>query len=248
VQVSTTSDNSAAVSSNPYTVVPSQQVSNVNATISGPSNAAGALTGYTVSFTTSSTGGLAGVDNSSIAVTFPAGTGLTPNANSTDTTTGQYVANGYGSTVGNTQHIVVFQDRGVNPGDSLSISFTAITNPPAGTYSVQVSTTSDNSASVSSNTYTVVPSQQVSNVSASISGPSNEAGATTSYTVSFTTSSTGGLAGVDNSNVAVTFPAGTGMPDGASMTDTTTGAYIGNGYGSVVGNTKHVVLFPGLLT
>jgi hypothetical protein len=51
------------------------QVSNVTAVISGPSNAAGALTEYTVSFTTSSTSGLVGDGNSNVAVTFPAGTG-----------------------------------------------------------------------------------------------------------------------------------------------------------------------------
>ncbi len=95
----------------------------------------------------------------------------------------------------------------MDPGTTLTYSFNAI-NPPAGTYTLGVSTSSDTTM-VSSPSFTTTAPQSVLNVTAptlSNAGEAGEAGEASNYAFSLTTSSTGGLIG--GSTVTVTFPNG----------------------------------------
>src|SRR5205085_2427285 len=124
VSVSTSSD-PTAVASNSYPVVAANPVSAVSAAITGPTAAAGARTGYTVSFTASSTGGMSAATGGNITFAFPAGTGLNnATASVTDTTTGKQVVSwgccGTGST---TATLGLSSGAVVNAGDSLTATF-----------------------------------------------------------------------------------------------------------------------------
>ena len=59
-----------------YTVTATRSVSGVGVTITPPTSAAGGLTTYAVSFTTSSTGALDGYSGSTVTIALPANTGL----------------------------------------------------------------------------------------------------------------------------------------------------------------------------
>ena len=73
--MSTSSDVTPATSS-AYTVTAAQSVSGVGVTITPPTSAAGGLTTYAVTFTTSSTGALDGNAGSTVTIALPANTGL----------------------------------------------------------------------------------------------------------------------------------------------------------------------------
>lgn len=89
----------------------------------------------------------------------------------------------------------------VNPGDHLTAVFNgAVTPPAAGSYQVQVSTSSD-PATVASNSYTVVANHPVSNVTVQVSDPNP--GASTTYTIGFAASATGGMSAAVSSYVTI---------------------------------------------
>jgi hypothetical protein len=112
-------------------------------------------------------------------------------------------------------------------GDQVSIEIDGVTNPtPAGTYTLTVSTTSDPNT-VTSPGYNVVANNQVTGVTAALSNSSP--GALATYTVGFTTSSTGALSATANSQITIAFAAGTGFTGltNRTVTDTTTGVVVG---------------------
>ena len=214
LSVSTSSD-TTAVTSPSYTVTAAKAVTSPTVSITPPSKAAGATTVYTVGFTTSSTGALSGTAGSVINLTFPLATG---------------VANLNGNTgvfVGTSQVGSCFDNSTTSPpttavqctifgGDSVAASTAAtvivagVVNPSAASYTLSVSTSSDTTA-VTSPSYTVTAAKAVTSPTVSISPPSSAAGATTVYTLGFTTSSTGALSGTAGSVINVTFPAATGV-------------------------------------
>ena len=69
-----TSSDTTPTSSQSYTVAPANTLSNISVNNTSPSNGAGARTQYVISFATTATGGLSSTAQSTIDVTFPAGT------------------------------------------------------------------------------------------------------------------------------------------------------------------------------
>src|ERR1700733_14978152 len=225
VAVSTSSDNTNAVDSTPkLTVSTVQSVATPSVTVS-PSAGAGALTSYTVTFATSSTGGLANASGSKITITLPSGTGTSNflNGSVSDVTTSK---NNIGSCAnsGLTITCTFFGGATTNAGDTLSIVLNGITNPTttSSTDTLTVATTSDLTP-VTSGDSAILAAQQLATPSVSIA-PSAGAGALTSYTVRFASSSTGGLANAPGSKITITLPSGTSTSNflNGSVSDITT--------------------------
>ena len=204
-------------------------VSNVTVGISPPTSAAGGLTTYAVSFTTSSSGALSGTAGDAVTVALPANTGLgsfnTGTISSLDVGATQDGYCGATDTSASTPTVTCY----VYSGDTIAASTTVtatlngVTNPPAGSPTLDVSTTSDVTP-VTSPSYTVTAARSVSGVGATITPPTSAAGGLTTYAVSFTTSSTGGLDGNSGSTVTIALPPNTGL---GSLND---GYYYGWGY------------------
>ena len=123
----------------------------------------------------------------------------------------------------------------VSSGDTVSASTTVtatlsgVANPPAGSPTLAVSTSSDNTPATSP-PYTVGPAQPVSGVGVTITPPTSAAGGLTTYGVSFDTSSTGALDGDSGSTVTIALPANTGLDsfyDGYTSTLDAGGSQIG---------------------
>ncbi len=209
VSVSTSSD-LTPVASGPYTVTAQQNVSGVTApTISTTAAGATGVEYHDIGFTVSSTGQLS-PDGGRIVLTGPVGTvwGTGCDVIVHNDTTGQDVAtcSGFTSNGGATLTINLNEDVPVNAGDHLTIDVYRVTNPPAGTHTVSVSTSSDLTP-VASGPYTVTAQQNVSSVTTAAS--SLTPGATgVEYRVGFTTSSTGQLS-PDGGRIVLTGPAGT---------------------------------------
>ena len=155
-QVSTSSD-TAPANSNSYAVSAAGSVSNVTAAITGPSAEAGGQTNYTIGFTVSPTGKLLQSVGSFLTVT-PAGVNLDPQVYGsgytvTDDTTGQTIASG--NCVYHCPGLPLNSGAVVNPGDHLTVVYTNVDNPATpGSYTTQVSTSSD-TATASSDSYAV---------------------------------------------------------------------------------------------
>ncbi len=175
-------------------------ISNVTTPVISTSTAAGANASYSFSFTTSSTGGLSGQSGSYVALTLPSG--MSEQGSETVFDGATQVNGGCGG--GGSPYCTI--NTAVDPGTTLTYSFNAI-NPPAGTYTLGVSTSSDTTM-VSSPSFTVTPAQAISNVTAPVISTSTAAGANASYTFSFTTSAKGCLSGQSGSYVALTLPSG----------------------------------------
>ena len=117
----------------------------------------------------------------------------------------------------------LFGGRSIPAGHGITVELDAITNSTtASTPTLTVSTTADLPTSTSS-TYTVDPGGQVSQPTVTVKPPSSGAGARTIYLLSFTTSSTGGLAATANSKITITIPADANLStlQGSSVYDTT---------------------------
>jgi hypothetical protein len=228
LKISTSSD-TASVSSPDYTVTAAQGVSGLSVAIGSPTSAAGGLTSYVATFTTSSTGGLNAGDGSTITLTVPAGTGIS-NVNYYDYSTIEDGGNSVGYCVNDGSTMLECYITGtVNSGDQLTITLDSVTNPStAGGYSLKVSTSSD-TTTVSSPDYTVTAAQGVSDPSVAIGTPTASAGGLTTYVDTFTTSSTGGLNGADGSTITLTLPTGTGISNVYSNNSTVSdgGDYVG---------------------
>ena len=203
----TTSD-TAAQSAN-FTVVSGNSITKLSASISSPSNAAGARTVYSIAFTTSGTGGLSALANSQIMITFPSGTNLATVVgssvlNSANTDVGSCTTSGLTATCG------LFGGDSIAAGSAVTVQLDGVTNPSAGSQTLTAQTTSDTSP-VTSSSYSVVANNLISQPTATITSPSNAAGARTVYSIAFTTSSTGGLSALANSQITITFPSGTNL-------------------------------------
>ena len=235
VSVSTRSDLAPVTSSNSFSVVAGQAVSDVTVAVDGPSDAAGAWSQLRVDFTTSSTGGMNQTDDGEWFITLPAGT--VPNAQGqvTDLTTGQVVS-GVGG-CGGTTVCGLINGNPVGAGDTLQVDLDGVVLPAAATgYTVSVSTRSDLAPVTSSNSFSVVAGQAVSDVTVAVDGPSDAAGAHSQLRVDFTTSSTGGMNQTDDGEWFITLPAGTGPNAKGQVTDLTTGQVV-SGIGGCGGTT-----------
>ena len=218
VSASTSSDSQPGTTS--VAITAAKTVTGVTA--SETSTAAGAQVTWQVGFTASSTGILQGDANSTISVTLPTGTtfGSYAGGISMDTTTGNNIDYGCVVSSGTTLSCAVFLSQTVNPGDMVSITIRAVTNPTAtGSKTVTVSTSSDRAGTTS---VPITADQAVSGVSVAV--VSTAATAETTWTIGLTTSSTGGLDYTAGSAVTVVLPTGTTFPVNAfsQITDSTT--------------------------
>ncbi len=192
-------------------------------TISLSSTTTGATAVYTVGFTTSGsssspTGALAS-GTGTIALTAPSGTAFPSTASDYTVNAGSgAVAASTVATGSSGSSVTITTPVNVGGGTTVAVVVAGVTNPGVGTNdSINISTSSD-TAPVSTPTYNITSG--ISNVSLSLSSTLQAATGIT-YTLGFTTSSGGALAG-GSSVIYVNFPAGTGMPNGgANVTDTT---------------------------
>jgi hypothetical protein len=247
VDVSTSSDPVATTSSNAFTVVTGNPISNVAVSLTGVSSAAGARSGYSVSFTTSATGGMSSADGSSWTISFPTGTNLCnlTYLSVTDVTAHQGVGNG-GCAGGGSPNVIsggFYSGVAIAPGDSLRVDMGGAYNTAyAGTYTVQASTSSDPVAVTSTDDFTLSGASSLTGASVSLNGASGAAGARSGYSVTFTTSATGGLSAANGSNWTISFPSGTNLCSLTylSVTDTTTNQGVGGG-GCAGGGSANVI-------
>ncbi len=155
---------------------------------------AGASSLYTIGFTTSSTGALVS-GSGTITLAGPTGTVFPSSASA-------YTVNGIAVSVApslSNSNATATITTPTAIGDSANVTVVAngVTNPPAGTYTVAVSTSADTAPVNTSPSYIISSvATSVSNVTGpSPSGPqSNYAGDQSIYTIGFKTSSTGALA------------------------------------------------------
>ena len=210
--VQTTSDTGTVGASFP--VVANNTITKLSAVNSTPTDAAGGRTVYSITFDTSSTGAMSTLANSAITITFPTGTGLT-NVNSSQilTATNQNIGSCSLNQTNLTANCGFFSNETVAAGAPLTVVLGGVTNPPVNpnggqTQSLMVQTTSDTSPVSAS--FPVAPNNRISQPVVSLSNAAPGAGAIT-YSVAFTTSSTGGLSTLANSAITITFPTGTGL-------------------------------------
>ena len=230
--VSTSSDTQGVSKS--VTITAAKPVSNMS--VSLVSTVAGATTNWTIGFTTSSTGALT-YPGASVTVVLPAGTSLASfeGGTLTDTTTSNGLSSDCYSTTGTTLVCAFNYGNPAHAGDVLSLVLTDVTNPTTtGSVTTSVSTSSDTQPA--SKSVTLTAAQAVSNLS--VSPSSTAAGATTNWTIGFTTSSTGAL-GYPGAFVTVVLPAGSsfGSFEGGTLTDTTTGNGLSSDCYSTTGTT-----------
>ena len=110
-----------------------------------------------------------------------------------------------------TPTVTCYVDSGtVGAATTVTATLYGVTNPPAGSPTLAVSTSSDVTP-VTSPTYTVTAAQPVSGVGVTVTPPTSAAGGLTTYMVTFTTSSTGALDGNAGSTVTIALPANTGL-------------------------------------
>jgi hypothetical protein len=229
VSVQTSSDTTSPAS-NAVTVGAQKSISAVTVKNTGPTSAAGARTGYAVSFTTSSTGNLSGQVGSTVAVAFPTGFGVASTAtnNLIDTTTGQVVGMFFGS--GTTSAEAMLEPGAVvQGGDTLTGYIEGVTNSTltSTTDTVSISTSSDKPAA--SGTFSVTAASPVTSVTNVLAGPTDAAGAATGYTITFKTPTSGGLSPAVGSSVTIGLPSGFTSGSGSwSILDKTTNVVVGS--------------------
>jgi hypothetical protein len=246
VKVSTSSD-LPVVTSASYSIVAGHSISTPTVAVT-TTTAAHSASSYSVTFKTSSTGGLSQVAGSTVTVVYPAGTDVSHTTNQllTDVTKNQNV--GYlGPVNGTTLTYQLYGGSSTNAGDTLVASAGGIVNPAAGTYQVKVSTSSD-VAVVTSASYTIGAGHSISTPTVSVTTTS-AAGGTASYAVTFKTSSTGGLSQAAGSTVTVVYPAGTDVSHTTNqlLTDVTKNQNVGY-LGPVNGTTLTYQLYGGSST
>ena len=211
----------------PAVAGPLSSVSGVSVSISPPSAAAGALTTYVVHLKTSASGALSGNAGGAITVKLPPGTGLSALADSPVTVAGNQVGDCFMQATAVVTCDIDGGDK-VAAGAAVTVTLFGVTNPAtAKAYTLTVSTTADTTA-VTSPSYTVTGAKGVSSPSVAISPPSAAAGALTTYSLGFATSSTGGLSGDAGSAITVKLPAGTGLSALADSPVTVAGNHVGD--------------------
>ena len=207
-------------------------VTGVTATVSNTTSSATNVI-YTIGFTTSSSGALTATSGT-ITVSGPTGTVLPSTASS-------YTVNPAGAgavaassvtTINSGTTAIITTPVAVGNSTAVSLVIAGVTNPPSGTYTVSLATSSDTTLATSTPSFTVGSSVS------SVTGPS-PSNATLSqpsaYTVGFTTSATGSLVG-GSGTITVTVPTTTGT---TFTLPTTAGAYFVNGVAAttISGNT-----------
>ncbi|MHB8439216.1 MAG: beta strand repeat-containing protein [Acidimicrobiales bacterium] len=212
--VATSSSPGAVAISNATDVVTAEPVSAVTVSSGTPTTASYGLTGYTVSFTTSSIGALSPSANSWVTVGLPGSfkTGNNVGYVVTDTKTNTVLAS---CTVGNYCYWYsgdpIYVQSPAAAGDTITVSLSGIVNGPASTTDTITAWTSSDPSNVKSADFTVVAAQAVTTPSVTVS-PTAAAGGVTGWIVNFTASSTGGLSGDVGSYINVYVPTNTGSP------------------------------------
>ncbi|MHB8452207.1 MAG: beta strand repeat-containing protein, partial [Mycobacteriales bacterium] len=209
VTVSTSADTGTATS-NQYSITPANTPATgpSNATVVVTPNTTGQAATYTVGFDTSGSGSLA-ANSGFITLSAPTNTlfpATAPSYKVDGTAPSTVTLSAGGATAQVTTPIAI--------GDStaVSIQILNVTNPEAGTFSLQVSTSSD-TAIANSSSYTIEsgssPQTAVSSVTAVLSN--NAAGAGATYSIGFTTSSAGASSPVtpDPTKITLTAPPST---------------------------------------
>ena len=209
--VQTTADTTAVSASFP--VVANNPITKLSATNATPTDAAGGRTVYSITFDTSTTGGMSTLANSAITITFPAGTVLS-NVNSSEILTANNTNIGDCSLNQNnlTATCTFFSNETVGAGSPLTIQLGGVGNPPVNptggqTQSLSVDTTSDTTPVSAS--FPVVANNPITKLSVTNATPTNAAGGRTVYSITFDTSTTGGMSTLANSAITITFPTGT---------------------------------------
>jgi hypothetical protein len=242
VSVSTTSDTRSASAST--TITTAQPVA--SPTVKPSSSAVGALTSWTIGFVTSSSGDLEGTAGSSITITLPTHTTLGSFAGGTvfDTTADQTVGSNCSVVSGTTVTCQIYNGYSVPAGDAVTVSIAGVTNPTtAGSTTTRVVTSSDTKSVTASASVTSAQSVK----SLSVTPSSSVAGAITTWTIGFTTSSSGDLEGTAGSTITVTLPAGTSMGSftGGDVADSTTDQTVGSRCTVTGGTTVSCAIYDG---
>ncbi|MHB8451064.1 MAG: beta strand repeat-containing protein, partial [Mycobacteriales bacterium] len=213
VTVSTSADQGVATS-NQYSITPvsTAATSPSNATAVVTPNTTGDAASYTVGFDTSGSGSLA-ANSGFITITAPANTKFPSAATS-------YQVDGTAPSIvtllagGATTQITT--PVAIGDSTALSIQILNVTNPEAGTFSLQVSTSSD-TVIANSSSYPIEPTSSaqtaVTSVTALVSG--TVVGGGGNYTIGFTTSVAGQPdfgAAPDPGQIIITAPPGTSFP------------------------------------
>jgi len=204
MEVSTSSDQQT-VAEGSYTI--SNAISDLSGPNPTPATAGSTSATYTLAFTTSASGALSAVTGT-IDVVAPCGTGF-PSSGWTVDSTATLASTSSSSGCSSSDEAKVTVPPGASVGDSASVkvAVSGVTNPPAGTYVLYVSTSAD--------TYPVGTSPyEIGTQVSSLTGPSPSlayADALSTYTIGFTTSATGALAG-GASTITLSGPSGTAFP------------------------------------
>ena len=205
LNVSTTSDTTTAISSGYAVTTAGQTTAPI---VSMDSSAAGAPTVYRIAFTTSLSGGLSNVVGSQIAITLPAGTGLSGVGGSVFDN-GRQVGS-CGDSVGTTATCQI--SGAVAGGEELTVELDGLTNPSSvGAERVLKLTTSSDTLTATSGDYAITTPQEPEQPRVGNYWPSSAAGARTVYRITFATSSSGALSGSAGSQITIDFPPGTGV-------------------------------------
>jgi hypothetical protein len=174
---------------------------------------------YSVSFTTSATGGLGSAGT--ITITGPAGTVMPSVAQIHDTTAGTTFSRSATSAgTGLTIHLCCTD--AINPGDSVTVTLDDVTNGTATpSPTLDVSTSADTTP-VTSPPYTLDTPNQVTSVTAPVLSSTAALAQHVRYSFSFNAGvSNGGL--VAPGTITITGPAGTALPGVAQIHDVTAG-------------------------
>ncbi len=183
-----------------------------------PSPATAGLTAvYGIQFTTSSSGSLA-AGSGTITIAWPSGSVVPSTASdyTVQVSTGSSVAASTVSVNTAGDAVTITTPSAVPASTLVTVVASGVTNPPAGTYTLVVSTSADTAEVATSNTFAISGSAtKVTNVTGPNPTPATTSSSSSVYTIGFTTSSVGALV-ARTGEVLISAPSGTGLPDTAS--------------------------------
>ena len=209
--VSTSSD-TKDLTSPAYTITGANPVNTVTLPTPAPTSAAGGLTTYIVGFTTSSTGALDSAAGSTVTIGLPANTGLNSLGNSSlnvgSTQVGYCRATDI-STATPTVTCYLYSGDDILASTVAKAVLNGVANPPIGTDKLTVSTSSDTGIATSP-AYTITGAGNLATAAVAVSKTLVSPGSVT-YTIRFTTSSTGALDSAAGGTVTIDLPANTGL-------------------------------------
>jgi hypothetical protein len=217
-----TSSNPSPVTSQSYTITPTEPVTNVSGVTL--SSAAGGVQHVSYSFSfNASTGNGKLVSPGTIKIAAPPGTVLPTFAEIHNETTGQtFSRSGTRTSFNATLEVEICCSDVINPGDRVTVTLVDVTNPAAASNLALSVSTSSNPTPVASLTYSLTAPEQITGLSAvSLSSPAGGI-KHVRYSFSFNASgSTGRL--VAPGTIKIAAPAGTVLPTFASIRDDTSG-------------------------